>query len=466
MKKGIVNMKIGFLPLYVKLYDDFTPKSRPRHEAFYEELAKIFEEKGAEVVRSPFCRLADEFKTAVDDFERQNVDAIVTLHMAYSPSLESVDALCNTSLPIVVFDTTSTFEFDNMQSPSEITYCHGIHGVMDMCSMLTRRGKAYAIAAGHYKESDCMDRVLGYVRAAIAAKALGSSRVAMFGGLFDGMGDFRVPHSEMLDRFGIRVFDKTPDEMRAYENSVTDEEINAEYAIDKERFDFDESCGKEDYLLALKSCLAVRKCVEKENLTAFTANFRTIGTKAGINAMPFMEACKGMERGIGYAGEGDPLTAAFTGALLKGYPETTFAEIFCPDWKNDMIFLSHMGEVNYRIINSKPCVKRMGTRYDADGEIPIAAGARMKGGKAVFVNISRSKDDYKLLLSDVQMQDYDSDNFPMSVRGWMKLPTSCGEFLEKVSENGATHHSVVVYGTTAKELEYFAKLINVETVVI
>ncbi len=458
-------MKIGFLPLYVKLYDDFTPKSRPRHEAFYAEVADIFEEKGAEVVRAPFCRLADEFKSAVAHFEREKVDAIVTLHMAYSPSLESIDALVGTSLPIVVLDTTSTLEFGNMQSPSEITYCHGIHGVMDMCAMLTRRGKDYAIAAGHYKESDCIDKALGFVRAAIAAKALSESRVAMIGGLFDGMGDFRVPHSEMLSRFGIKVLDKTADEMALYEKAITDAEVEREVALDKERFDFDENCDEKEYFETIRSCLAVRRMIEEEKLSGFTANFRTVGPEMGLQAMPFLEACKAMERGIGYAGEGDPLTAAFTGAFLKAYPETTFVEIFCPDWKNDLIFLSHMGEVNYRIINSKPYVKRMGLNY-AKGLLPFAGAARMKGGKGVFVNISRDAFDYKLLLSDCEMQEYSEDNFKGSVRGWMKVNTTTADFLEKVSENGATHHSIFVYGATARELEYFAKLHDIETVII
>ena len=47
---------------------------------------------------------------------------------------------------------------------------HGIHGVMDMCSLLRQRGKAYAIAAGHIEHSDVLDRVAGYVRAAGAAR--------------------------------------------------------------------------------------------------------------------------------------------------------------------------------------------------------------------------------------------------------------------------------------------------------
>ncbi len=458
-------MKIGFLPLYVKLYDDFTPKSRPRHEAFYAEVAGIFEEKGVEVVRSPFCRLKEEFRQSVLLFEKEKVDAIVTLHMAYSPSLECVDALVGTSLPIVVLDTTSTLEFGNMQAPAEITYCHGIHGVMDMCSLLKRHGKEYAIAAGHYTESNCIDRVIGFVKAAKSAKALSEARVAMLGGLFDGMGDFRVPHSEMKSRFGITVLDKTSDQMKAYEDAVTDTEVEEELALDKERFDFDENCDEKEYFETLRSCLAVRKMIEEEKLTGFTANFRTVGPEMGLQAMPFLEACKGMERGIGYAGEGDPLTSAFVGALLQGYPETTFTEIFCPDWKNDVIFLSHMGEVNYRIINNRPYVKRMGINY-AKGLLPFAGAARMKGGKGVFVNVNRDEYDYKLIISECEMQEFDEDNFKGSVRGWMKLPTTTADFLEKLSINGATHHSVFVYGATAEELEYFAALHGMETVII
>ena len=33
-------IKVGFLPLYVKLYDDVVPGLRPRLEAFYETMAK------------------------------------------------------------------------------------------------------------------------------------------------------------------------------------------------------------------------------------------------------------------------------------------------------------------------------------------------------------------------------------------------------------------------------------------
>ena len=90
--------------------------------------------------------------------------------------------------------------------------------------------------------------------------------------------------------------------------------------------------------------------IEKEGLSAFTVNFREIRPENGLVVMPFVEASKAMARGVGYAGEGDVLTASITGALMRGFPETAFVEIFCPDWKQDKLLISHMGEYNLALV--------------------------------------------------------------------------------------------------------------------
>ncbi|MBE6568991.1 MAG: hypothetical protein E7658_02075 [Ruminococcaceae bacterium] len=461
-------MKIGLLPLYVKLYDDVASDIRPRLNAFYEKIAVCFEKRGIEVVRSPFCRLRPEFHDAVSLFEREEADAIVTLHMAYSPSLESIEALCDTTLPLIVLDTTETLEFTNEQDPEELMYCHGIHGVMDMCSMLTQRGVAYTIAAGHWEDSDVIERVCGYVRAAAAAKALRRSRVGLVGESFAGMGDFRVAYSELAERFGIRVFKPSTADLRGYYDGLTEEEVEAEKVANRALYDFSDNIIEKEYTESVRSCLALRKYVENNALTAFSVNFMRIGPNdAGITSMPFLECCKSMQKGIGYAGEGDVMTAAFTGALLAGYKDTTFVEIFCPDWKNDLIFLSHMGEVNYGIADTKPMICRAGRKYAAEDEYPYAGYARMKGGKGVYVNISRARDDYRLFVAPAEMQSYDSDTFTGAIRGWMKPENyTTAEFLEEHSRWGATHHSIFVYGATAEEMEYFGKLLQLETVIL
>ena len=457
--------KIGFLPLYIKLYDDCGLTIRERLEPFYESMAKAFEAEGFAVLRSPFCCVKEEFAAAVAAFEAAGADCIVTWHAAYSPSLESIDVLAKTPLPIVVLDTTETFDFSPSQSTEEININHGIHGVMDMTSMLKRRGKAYAIAAGHFPNSDVVHRAGRLARAAAGARSLAGSRVGTVGGSFDGMGDFLISDQELLERFGVTAVYANGEELTALGDSVTEAEINAEIAEDLASCKALSPIPRESHAKTVKNCLAVRKWIEKENLAAFTVNFREIRPENGLRVMPFMEACKAMARGVGYAGEGDVLTAAITGALMRSFGDATFVEIFCPDWKGNSLFLSHMGEFNLALAADTPEIKEIPFVF-GDAEDPVVCYGCYKPGDAVFVNVFKDAEKYNMLLSPVKMLENPDDQFAGTVRGWMQPNMPVADFLAEISNAGVTHHSSLVYGASLAELEFFGALLGLHIIKI
>jgi len=72
-----------------------------------------------------------------------------------------------------------------------------------MCNLLIRNGKSFRIEAGHWSESDVLDRVADGVKAAKIAKKLRNAKVGSIGKPFDGMGDFRVPADELRRTIGI-----------------------------------------------------------------------------------------------------------------------------------------------------------------------------------------------------------------------------------------------------------------------
>lgn len=460
MKKA----KIGLLPLYIKLYDDVgLADLHADLVKFYESIVKGFEDKGIEVVRTgDLCCVNAEIKAAVDMFEAEKVDCIVTWHAAYHPSLESNEILAGTKLPIIIMDTTEAYDFGPAQSPDFVNLCHGIHGVMDMTNLLMRAGKPYAIAAGHYPTSDVIDRVIGYIKASVAATSLAGSKVGTVGGSFAGMGDFLVSDEEMKDRFGVEVIYNGKD-LVPLKASVTEEEVKTEVAKDLEECVVIGDIDPEVHKKTARNCLAVRKWIEEKKLDAFTVNFRQIIPEDGLEIMPFMEACKQMAAGIGYAGEGDVLTAAFTGALIKGFDTATFVEIFCPDWRGNTVFLSHMGEYNRALAAGKPELKQIPFVF-GDADEPVVTYGRYKGGDAVFVNVFRDQDDFSMLIAPVEMQDTVEDNFTGVVRGWMKPTMPVGDFLETISRHGVTHHSSLVYGAKPEELEFFAKLLGLKPI--
>ena len=98
--------RLGLLPFYLELYDRVRPERRSRIDGFCGEIAAALSNRGLDVVTAPVCRLQPEFAAAIREFESKDVDAVVTLHLAYSPSLESADVLASTPLPLVVLDTT------------------------------------------------------------------------------------------------------------------------------------------------------------------------------------------------------------------------------------------------------------------------------------------------------------------------------------------------------------------------
>ena len=66
-------MKIGYLPLYIKLYDDIDI-DRSVMEAFYKDTTAMFKDRGFDVETVDFCRIKPEFDAAVASFEKAGVD--------------------------------------------------------------------------------------------------------------------------------------------------------------------------------------------------------------------------------------------------------------------------------------------------------------------------------------------------------------------------------------------------------
>ncbi|MBU0715846.1 MAG: hypothetical protein KJ964_10870 [Verrucomicrobia bacterium] len=459
--------KIGLLPLYLELYDKISkPGRRKPLEDFYDTIAGVLARKGIEVVRAPVCRLKPEFAAAVKKFEKANVDAIVTLHLAYSPSLESAEVLARTRLPIIVLDTTPDYDFGPSQSSDRIMFNHGIHGVQDMCNLLIRNAKPFVIEAGHWQHSNVLDRVVGGIRSARIASALQHSRVGQIGQAFAGMGDFSVPVDVLKRKLGIQTVPCDCRYLSRICKSIPERDVAAEIKNNERQFTIQPGI-KKAHQRSARIGLAVRRWVEQEKLTAFTVNFLDVTRKTGLPTVPFLEASLGMARGIGYAGEGDVMTAALVGALASVFPKTTFAEMFCPDWKGQTIFLSHMGEVNSSLLAGKPALMEYPFIF-GDVENPVKPVGCLRGGKAVFVNLSPlAEDRFRLILAPVAMKAAKGkDRFSDSVRGWMKPVLQISDFLETYSRAGGTHHAALVYDADMNILSGFGDLMGWETVVI
>ena len=431
-------MKIGLLPLYIQLYEECAPTYHDPAQRAAENAADALRKCGFEVESTSLCHVEPEISAAVRNFETSGCQVLVTLHAAYSPSLEAIGALVETDLPIVVFDTTPDAEFE-FEFGGKLMLNHGIHGVQDICNMLLKRKRRFVIRAGHIGDARFMARMKQAVLSAAAAYKMTHARVGDIGGIFAGMGDFQIPDGT----FGMtRVnYADLPD------YAPSDAEIDAEMEKDRQNFTLAPDLPVEIHRQTVKNSLRLRNWIAARKLDAFTINFLGCEPECGFDNVPFLECSKAMARGIGYAGEGDLLTALFCGALLQSHPETTFSEMFCPDWKGNRIFVSHMGEMNLALMDRKPYLAPRKWKFGRGGDIAVATGC-LKSGKAMLANLAPGADGkFTLIAAQVALTAQNDQNLT-DMRGWMTPPGNMpvAEFLEAYSRLGGTHHLVLSYG--------------------
>jgi L-arabinose isomerase len=211
----------------------------------------------------------------------------------------------------------------------------------------------------------------------------------------------------------------------------------------------------------------VRRWIDAERLDAFSFNFQHINQAAGFETIPFLLATKLMGDGVGYAGEGDVLTAGMVAGLLELSQDVSFTEMFCPDWKNEAVFVSHMGEMSYRVIDETARLVEMPYRF-GDAANPVVAVGRFRAGPAHVVNLAPVADGkYRLLVAAVQMlQVQGNDSMSNSVHGWFRPKIPVADFLARYSCLGGTHHVAIIYETPLSLLRSFGEVLGfqVETI--
>jgi len=460
--------KIGLLPFYLKLYDDNNLRDKKRVDGFYKLITQEFQSRDLEVVASSICRTAEEFQHAVDVFEESDAVAIVTLHLAYSPSLESIDALSSTYLPIIVCDTTPTYNYGPTQNPEEMMFNHGIHGVQDMCNLLLRRGKRFHIEAGHWEKSDVLNRVTGRIKSAGMLAEFRNRNLGLIGTPFDGMGDFYVSEQKLNDDFNIRIKKITRNEYQIFSGDISAQDILDELKSVESDFLIDEEVAPDTLKRSVRTHLVIKKWIEQHEIKAFSFNFLDITPESGFDTIPFLSASLLMAEGIGYGGEGDLLTAALVHSLMSVYPETSFAEMFCADWAGESIYLSHMGEFNHSLSEGKSVLFEMDYNFSNVAN-PVYPAGRFKPGSITIVDLLPMAEGYRLIIASAEMIsiDPDKDRMNKSVHGWFKPQFNGGcisTFLEEYSKLGGTHHIAVVYTEETKTIERFGELMGFEVI--
>jgi L-arabinose isomerase len=233
-------------------------------------------------------------------------------------------------------------------------------------------------------------------------------------------------------------------------------------------FQMDPDFTEEELNTAASWSLALEKIVEDHSLDGIAMNFQAV-LAAGAATLPFLGADRLMSRGIGYAGEGDVLTAALTRTLHGMCGASTFTETFCPDYQKGEILLSHMGECNPALADpDRPVVLKAKSFSIGKCTRPAVPIFQLEPGTVTLASLSESPVTGSGSPAAFQLVVFRGEIVPggeqpklTSPYARLRIGGELADFLEGYSKAGGAHHLALGYGDLREELSFLAELMGI-----
>lgn len=346
------------------------------------------------------------------------------------------------------------------------------HGDREYGFINARLKKQNKVVVGYWERPEVQQQIAEWMDVAVAYNESFNIKVARFG---DNMRNVAVTEGDKIEaqiQFGWTVDYFGIGDLVQYVNAVTDEEINRLFAEYADLYEFDYGTySREDWEKSVKVQasyeIAIKRFLDDGGYNAFTTNFEDL---YGMKQLPGLAVQRLMAQGYGFAGEGDWKTAALDRLLkvMSRNQSTGFMEDYTYELAagQESILQSHMLEVDPSLASNKPkiIVSPLGI---GDREDPARLVFDGKAGDGVVVSMADFGTHYKLLINEVSAFEptVPAPNLPVARVLWEVKP-NFQDGVKAWLENGGGHHTVVSLNLTTDQMITYAKLVDLEYVVI
>ncbi len=463
MKERNRKPRIGLLGLMTDGYEATFPGIMEKQKRYARSLAGMYPDE-VEVIFQEIGANRESIEKITADYNAAGIDGILIVLLAYSQGAWLLKAMQNNRLPVAV----AVLQTDDAVRPDfeefELTINQGIHGAQDNCNILMRLGIPYQLYAGSRFSEEFHRFLVDFARACKARTALQHMRIGTMGRM-QGMGDILTDEMQLFAKLGVEICHDDLGCVYSQMQALTDEEVKAVTAADREEFQIDPKLTEESHETAVREYLGFKKYLEAGAYDGFTAHFDMFGQDGRFRQLPLYAASKLMGEGYGYAAEGDIICAAMVRAAheLSGAP-AGFTEMYMMDEGSASILFCHAGEGNYKMAErtKKP---RLIDRYLGEGglENPPTIMFVPRKGRATLVSlVSVTGDRFRLVVSKGEMLDKEDLKRCEMPYFFFRPDTGVKNCVQAWLKQGGTHHEVICLGDVAERWKMLCEMSGIE----
>lgn len=346
------------------------------------------------------------------------------------------------------------------------------HGDREYGHINARLQKNNKIVVGFWKNDDVQEAVSRWMDMAVAYNEGFNIKVARFG---DNMRDVAVTDGDKVEaqiQFGWYVDYYGVGDLVEVIDAVSDAEVDALFETYKDLYEFDYGSNDEAHWtqsvkVQARYEIALKRFLEAGNYTAFSSNFQDLH---GMKQLPGLAVQRLMEQGYGFAGEGDWKTAALSRfmKIMSHNKQTGFMEDYTYELSsgNEAILQSHMLEVDPTFSDRKPRIV-VEPLSIGDKEDPARLVFDGTSGDGIAVSVADFGTHFKILVNEIEAftPSEAAPKLPVARVMWTPKPNFKEGVKAWITEGGG-HHTVASLSLTTDQIVDWARMLDVETIVI
>ena len=450
-----VGMLLPVADLYHRLWSDIDYALQRLASGVAERLRSA----GLDVLCSSAVSAPEQVTAACADFDNNRVDLILVALAPYCPSGVLAPALVQSRIPVLLWPMQSILRLEPQEYDAEaIKLNHGVHAVQDLANVLGKTAKPFGVIHGHHEQSDFLSRLTLWVQAGRIIRSMQNANPVQVGGHFEHMLDLQVGEDEFVRRMGIVPEVVSTAEFAELIAAVTDEQIAA--CLDRYRrtFEMGSDLGASLQAKTARGEIALRGLLEHVDSHACGLNFLGLCNDVRVADGLHVAASMLMSEGLGYAGEGDWVTALLVRGMQQGFGVASFSEIFTIGYADNRLILKHWGEGNFAMARAKPRLLASKFTDRCTAEFAIC-DFEFEPGPVTLVNLNSTAEGKGQLVSiSGEIAD---DHLPKidGPRGVFKPDhADVNELLTEYACAGGSHHMALVKGAPVDVLEKVCRL--------
>lgn len=400
---------------------------------------------------------------------------IITWMHTFSPAKMWIHGLKDYKKPLLHLHTQFNKEIPfNEIDMDFMNLNQSAHGDREFGHIVSRMRKNRKVVVGHWADAKVQDRVAVWMRVATAWADAQDMRIVRLG---DQMNNVAVTDGDKVEaeiRLGYHVDYFPIGDLVAYQDQVTETDIDDLIAVYEREYDFADNCKKgarnhHQVREAAREEIALRRFLKDKKAKAFTTNFDALH---GLNQLPGLASQRLMAEGYGFGAEGDWKTAALYRSFWvmgQGLPGgCSFLEDYTYhfDGERSAILQAHMLEICPLIAAQKPRleVHPLGIGGKADPARLVFTSHPGAGVAATIVDMGNR---FRMIVNNVDViaQDKPMPELPVASALWIPQPNlEVGAAAWILA--GGTHHTAFSYDLTNEYMEDFAEMAGIELVTI